>query len=100
MIFKNDITPMLKENEYNNYKAFNKKSSVINNHDEKLTYSFDIEDIEMILVKDKGQISHINSCLKSSFGEVSQRKGIKPFIFTFDDINHNILGIEHHIVKI
>lgn len=93
LLIKEHVTPILNEIEYQQYKKNNKNSSVINN--QYIALPFNLEDIEFILVKGKGQIAYVNKLLD----KVPRRNnGTKrnPFIFTFDEVKRNIIGIDHH----
>ena len=63
---------------------------------DELGLPFSLEDIEYILVKDKGNIPHVNDILQKYFPMYSTEKGRKPYIITYDEIKMNIIGIEHH----
>lgn len=56
------IEPILPKKEYEKYKKDN-KSSVIDSPN--LALEFCLDDIEYILVKDKGQLSYVNGLLKN-----------------------------------
>lgn len=87
------VIPILTEDEYIKYKEEN-RTSVINK--EALGLEFDIEDIEYILVKDKGQIGNVNIFLNKYLNKDSNKRGRKPIILTYDEVRRNIIGIDHH----
>lgn len=87
------IKSILSEKEYEKYKKDN-KSSVINSPN--LSLGFCLDDIEYILVKDKGQLGYVNSLLKKYFtGEIIENRR-KPIILTYDEVRRSIIGIGHH----
>lgn len=87
------VIPILTEDEYIKYKEEN-RTSVINK--ETLGLKFDIEDIEYILVKDKGQIGNVSTILNKYLNKDSNKSGRKPIILTYDEVRRNIIGIDHH----
>lgn len=87
------ISPILSKTEYEKYKKDN-KSSVIDSSN--LALGFCLNDIEYILVKDKGQLGYVNSLLKKYFTDEVIEKQRKPIILTNDEVRRSIIGIGHH----
>lgn len=90
---ENNIIPVKSEKQYEEYKKISKNLCVINN--ESIGLSFTLEDIEFILVKDKGRISYVNKFVQE-LSKIQDGTRRNPFIFTYDEVKRNIIGIDHH----